>query len=165
MNKKELESLAKDLTKEYPRSPREMLGGYVIVARCLDKCRAFLVGKNGEYSFLPCSLCNQLIAFTGIDPEDFKNFAATGASDEEVGDWVRAKSKIKDPMKVIRWNNKMRDMRLSEMSDEAQAYLENYVPKNLPKHRPVCVRVVRCFRSGRRQVVKNHSASGEDRRL
>ena len=33
--------LAKDLRKGYPRSPREKLGGYVIAARCADKCRAF----------------------------------------------------------------------------------------------------------------------------
>ena len=41
--------LAKDLRKGYPCSPREKLGGYVIAARCGDKCRAFLLGMNGEY--------------------------------------------------------------------------------------------------------------------
>jgi hypothetical protein len=28
---------AKDLTKEYPRSPRELLAGYVLAARVLEK--------------------------------------------------------------------------------------------------------------------------------
>ena len=55
MNKEKLQSLVKDLTKEPPRSPRDMLGGFVILARCLDKCRAFLLGINGEYNFWPCS--------------------------------------------------------------------------------------------------------------
>ena len=39
--------LAKDLTKDFPRSPREVLyGGYVIAARKLDKCRATLAGTG-----------------------------------------------------------------------------------------------------------------------
>jgi len=42
---------AKDLTKEYPRSPRETLAGYLIAARTLDKCRAVLAGTAGEYHF------------------------------------------------------------------------------------------------------------------
>jgi hypothetical protein len=35
---------AKNLSKDYLRSPRETLGGYVIAARTLDKCRATLAG-------------------------------------------------------------------------------------------------------------------------
>src|SRR5262249_46337087 len=36
--------LARDLrdSKQYPRSPRETLGGYVLAARAVDKCRAVL---------------------------------------------------------------------------------------------------------------------------
>lgn len=43
-----LKLLAKDLTKDDPRSPRETLAGYVIAARTLDKCRA--VGGVGAVS-------------------------------------------------------------------------------------------------------------------
>ena len=34
--------LTRDLRgdREYPRSPRETLGGYVLAARAVDKCRA-----------------------------------------------------------------------------------------------------------------------------
>ena len=35
MNNEKLKLLAKDLTREYPRSPRETLAGYVIAARIL----------------------------------------------------------------------------------------------------------------------------------
>lgn len=45
--------LAKDLTKTYPRSPREMLGGYVIGARCADKCRAFLLASTETITIGP----------------------------------------------------------------------------------------------------------------
>ncbi len=42
MNEDKLRTLAKDLTKEAPRSPRALLGGFVILARCVDKCRSAL---------------------------------------------------------------------------------------------------------------------------
>jgi hypothetical protein len=74
MNKEKLEQLAKDLRKEAPRSPREVLGGYVILARCLDKCRADLLGINGEYNYWYCSLCAQLEEFTGVDHAVMKEF-------------------------------------------------------------------------------------------
>lgn len=140
MNNEKLTSLAKDLSKEYPGSPHEMLGGYVILARCLDKCRAFLVGTNGDYNFWPCTLCAELEAFTGIAHEKLKDFVATGGTDREVAEWVNSQSKIKDKIAIIRWNNKMRDMRISEMPDHAQEFLEDYIQENLPpQHRPVYV--------------------------
>ncbi len=42
-------------------------------------------------------------------------------------------------MKIIHWNNKMRDMRISEMDDDGQEYLESYIPQYVPNHRPVYV--------------------------
>ena len=35
--------------KEYPRSSREPLAEYVLATRAVDKCRAVLVGWQGEY--------------------------------------------------------------------------------------------------------------------
>ncbi|MDA0748234.1 MAG: DUF5069 domain-containing protein [bacterium] len=139
MNQEKLKTLAKDLRTEYPRSPRETIGGYVIAARCVDKCRSFLLGINGEYNFWPCSLCSEFETFTDINHEDLKDFVATGATDDEIGEWITQKSNIQSRIAVIRWNNKMRDMRPSEMSDEGQEYLEDYIPQYLPKHRPVYV--------------------------
>ena len=54
MNK---EVKGKDLTKEAPRSPRVRIGGYAILARTYDKCRALLWGNIGEYHF-DCPLDN-----------------------------------------------------------------------------------------------------------
>ena len=134
-----VKALAKDLRKGFPRSPREKLGGYVIAARCVDKCRAFLLGMNGEYSYWPCSLASQWFEFTGITPEQFKEVVATGVSDEEIAEWITSASKVKDADEVLTWNNRMRDMRLSDMSLHAQQYLEEYIPEFVPKHRPVYV--------------------------
>jgi hypothetical protein len=139
MNKERLQLLAKDLRKEYPRSPHAMLGGYVIAARTLDKCRAFLLGMNGEYNFWPCSLSGQLYSFTGLDPERVKEFVSTGATDEEFGNWLAANSKVKERMEIIRWNNKMQALRLCDLDDHAQEFLEGYIETYVPKHRPIYI--------------------------
>ncbi len=132
-------TLAQDLRTGYPRSPREKLGGYVIAARCADKCRASLLGMNGEYSYWPCSLAAQWFAFSGITPEQFKDVVATGATDDDLARWITEHSKVKDMNDVLKWNNRLRDMRLSDMNIQAQQYLEEYIPKFVPSRRPVYV--------------------------
>src|SRR5271170_6589835 len=76
MNTETMKLAAKDLTKEYPRSPRETLAGYVIAARALDKCRSAIAGTLGEYHF-DCPLDRYFFRFTGIDAESFRSFVAT----------------------------------------------------------------------------------------
>ena len=130
--------LAKDLTKEYPRSPRETLAGCVIAARMLDKCRAVLAGTAGEYHF-DCPLDNQFLGFTGIKAAEFKTFVATGATDTQVAVWIEQNSKIKERPEIVVWNNKLRATRPCDMPIELQQFLENYIPKVVPKNRPVYV--------------------------
>lgn len=83
-----------DLTKQAPRSPRVRLGGYVILPRCLDKGRATLAGKNGEYHFA-CPLDQRFLEFAGVDPEALKRELATGKGDGEILEWIRANAKFK----------------------------------------------------------------------
>jgi hypothetical protein len=64
---------------------------------------------------------------------------ATGATDEQIAEWIRGASTIRDKDDVLKWSNKLRDMRLSDMSLQAQRYLEEYIPKVVPNHRPVYV--------------------------
>lgn len=129
--------LAKDLRVQPPRSPREKLAGYVILGRSVDKCRAFLLGINGEYNYQPCSLAAQFFTFTGITAEQLKELVATGATDAEVAEWVTRQPGHKTAIEIIRWNNTLRDMRLSEMDDHAQEYLEEYMDLHLPSDKPV----------------------------
>lgn len=138
MSNEKLKLLAKDLTKDYPRSPRETLAGYVIAARMLDKCRAVLAGTAGEYHF-DCPLDNQFLGFTGIGAEQFKVFVATGAPDAEVATWIEQHSKIKERPEIVAWNNKLRATRPCDMPIELQQFLEGYIPKVVPKNRPVYV--------------------------
>ncbi|HLX96921.1 MAG TPA: DUF5069 domain-containing protein [Verrucomicrobiae bacterium] len=81
-----------DLTKFPPRSPRVRLGGYVILPRMLDKGRATVAGKNGEYHYA-CPLDQRFLEFAGIDPEKLKK--ELNKSDSEVLAWVGKNAKHK----------------------------------------------------------------------
>ena len=135
-NEEKLQLLAKDLTKGFPRSPRETLGGYVIAARMLDKCRAVILGMNGDYHF-DCPLDNRVLSFTEIDPIAFREFVATGADDAAVAEWIAKNAKERPQIEVIRWNNQLRELKISELPDAAQEFLEGYIPQFIPKNRPV----------------------------
>src|SRR5436309_332085 len=82
---------APDLTKQPPRSPRVRLGGYVILPRMLDKGRATIAGKNGEYNYA-CPMDQRLLEFTGIEPEALKQQIAAGKGDWEILEWINASS-------------------------------------------------------------------------
>ena len=133
MDTNEVKKLAKDLTEDFPCSAKETLGGYVIAARTLDKCRATVASTAGEYHF-DCPLDNFFFSFAGISGSDFKDFVATGASDEEVAKWIDLNSKRRPRIEIIKWNNEWRYKRLSEMPDPIQEFMEDYVPQFVPAH-------------------------------
>ena len=133
-----LEELALDLSHEFPRSPRAVLGGYVVAGRTLDKCRATLAGTNGEYHF-DCPLDNFFFGFTGISGDAFKEFVATGADDDAVAAWIQEHSKVQDEKEIIQWNNDMRGKRVCEMPIELQQFLEGYIPEYIPEGKIVYV--------------------------
>ena len=137
MNLEKVSALAPDLTKDFPRSPRDTMGGFVVAARALDKCRAVLAGTNGEYHF-DCPLDRTFFEFAGIDSEAFRDYVTTGADDNEVGDWIKENARVKDATEVAVWNNKMRCTRPCDMDPELQLFLETYIPENAAG-RPVYV--------------------------
>ncbi len=83
-----------DLTQFPPRSPRVRLGGYAILPRCLDKGRATIAGKHGEYHYA-CPLDERFLEFVGIDAEALKKELATGKGDGEILEWINANAKHK----------------------------------------------------------------------
>jgi hypothetical protein len=91
-NLERVKELARDLRREEPRSPYNELGGETHAARTLDKCRATLVGWNGEFQF-GCPMDQHMFAQTGINMDEFRSFVATGASDDEVARWIQEHSK------------------------------------------------------------------------
>jgi hypothetical protein len=130
--------LARDLRerKEFPRSPRALLAGYVLAARAVDKCRAVLVGWQGEYES-NCPVDQIWLKFTRIDYNSFRAFVATGATDEEISAWILAHAKQRTRAEIIAWNNKQRDTRLSDLPPQLQEFLEDYIQQFLPRNRIV----------------------------
>ena len=78
---------APNLTQRPPRSPRVRLGGYVILARILDKGRAELAGTAGEYKYNN-PMDRHWFRFTGITPEALKAELAAGKGDGEILAWT-----------------------------------------------------------------------------
>jgi len=96
----------KDLTKESPRSPRIRVGGYAILGRTLDKCRALVGGNIGEYHF-DCPLDNMLFGFKGVKGADFKAQIENGASDQDMVDWLNRNGQKKTPDEIKRWGDEV----------------------------------------------------------
>src|SRR5207244_518498 len=92
----------KDLRKEAPRSPRIRIGGYAILGRTMDKCRALVAGDIGEYHF-DCPLDNMLFGFKGVKGEDFKAQIEQGASDQEMIEWLNQSGEKRMPEEIKRW--------------------------------------------------------------
>jgi hypothetical protein len=92
----------KDLTREAPRSPRIRVGGYAILGRTIDKCRALVAGNICEYHF-DCQLDNLLFGLKGVKGEDFKAQIEQGASDQEMVEWLNQNGEKKTPEEIKRW--------------------------------------------------------------
>src|SRR5712664_2947001 len=88
------EITAPDLTQRPPRSPRSRLGGYALLPRMLDKGRATLVGKNGEYHY-NCPLDQRILSFAGIDPKKLLAELKKGKGDGEILEWIQTNAKHK----------------------------------------------------------------------
>lgn len=137
-NLENVKLLSRDLRdgKEYPRSPRQTLGGYVLAARAVDKCRAVLAGWQGEYHS-NCPLDQIWLKFAEIDYDGFRSFVAAGATDDEVASWIGEHAKKRPRAEIIAWNNKQRDLRLSDLPAETQEFMEDYIAKFIPRNRVV----------------------------
>lgn len=94
-----------DLTHHSPRSVRARLGGYVLLPRMLDKGRAELVGKNGEYHY-NCPLDERILGFLGISADLLKAELAAGKGDGEILAWIVANQRNPHtPAEIAAWSD------------------------------------------------------------
>lgn len=100
--------MARDLRHRAPRSPYERIAGFALLARCIDLCRAHLVGKLGSYRF-NSSLDQKLFIFKEIDPDEFKRFVEKGATDEEIGSWLLTHGIDRTPAEINAWSDSWND--------------------------------------------------------
>ena|SRR6267378_3868420 len=124
-----------DLTQHPPRSPRVRLGGYATLPRMLDKGRATIAGKNGEYHFA-CPMDQRLLDFAGIDPEALKKQLAAGKGDGEILEWFQQTAKNKRTDSEIAIWSDMADKR-APADVESRGYFNELQQKAAPKREDI----------------------------
>ncbi len=124
-----------DLTKQAPRSPRVRLGGYAILPRCLDKGRATINDKNGEYHYA-CPLDDRFFDFAGIDAEALKKELAAGKGDGEILEWIQANAKHKrEDSEVSHWSSHQEHR--APADSEGREYFNGLHTKIAPKREDI----------------------------
>ena len=113
----------KDLTNEAPRSPRIRVGGYAILGRTIDKCRALVAGDIGEYHF-DCPLDNMLFGFKRVKGDDFKAQIEQGAGDQEMIEWLNQSGETKTPAQINRWSEKVEASSLHDDLEKREFFIE-----------------------------------------
>jgi hypothetical protein len=95
---------APNLAQRPPRSPRVRLGGYVVLARILDKGRAEIAGTAGEYKYNnPAD--HHWFLFTGITHDALKSELAKGKGDGEMLAWIEENAPHKrTPWEIHQWS-------------------------------------------------------------
>ena len=95
---------APNLTQRPPRSPRVRLGGYIMLARILDKGRAEAAGTAGEYKYNN-PLDHHWFRFTGLTAEALRAEIATGKGDGEILAWIEENAPSRrTPWEIQQWS-------------------------------------------------------------
>ncbi|MBN4079830.1 DUF5069 domain-containing protein [bacterium AH-315-C08] len=82
-----------DLSRAFPRSPKQKMAGLVHLPRMIDKGRAYKENKLAEYIF-PCPLDKIILNFLRVDTEVFANMTRD-KKDDEINDWVKEQTESK----------------------------------------------------------------------
>lgn len=124
-----------DLTQQPPRSPRVRLGGYATLPRMLDKGRAEIAGKNGEYHY-NCPLDQRLLTFLGIDADALKKELGAGHGDGEILEWIQHHAKLKhsDP-EIAAWSAMAEQRAPADL--ESREYFHDIHRKIAPKREDI----------------------------
>ena len=88
-----------DLSKVFPRSPKQKMAGLVHLGRMIDKARAYKEKKLADYIY-PCPLDKIILNFLCIEADTFANITVE-KKDEEISNWVKELIKSKTPNDLV----------------------------------------------------------------
>lgn len=113
-----------DLTRDYPRGPREELDGIMLLPRAIDKARAQIEGKLGEYKYYGCRFNRHLFDTLGVTDDEFLDAVRTAPDDSAVVEWIRdyvrpERGKVERMHEWVRHNEPQADER-AEFCDELE---------------------------------------------
>ena len=88
-----------DLSKVFPRSPKQKMAGLVHLGRMIDKARAYKEKKLADYIY-PCPLDNIILNFLCIEADTFANITVE-KKEEKISNWVKGLIKSKTPNDLV----------------------------------------------------------------
>ena len=123
-----------DLTQRPPRSFRARLGGYALLPRMLDKCRAELAGTAGSFHYA-CPNDQRILTFLGIDADALRTEVANGKGDGELLAWIQLNQRHRHtPEEIEAWSDAM-DKRTPSADDRAK--FEQYLAECGPNRKDI----------------------------
>jgi hypothetical protein len=105
----------RNLTQQPPNSPRQRFGGFALLARTVDKCRASITRTLGEYHY-NCPLDNMLFEFKGITGDQFKIAVVSARNYEDVAAWLQSNGAPKTSAEIEAWSDKVETLKLKDVA-------------------------------------------------
>ena len=96
-----------DLSKNFPRSPKQKIAGLVQLARMIDKGRAYKTKKLADYIY-PCPLDKIILNFLRVDAETFAKMVLD-KKDNEISNWAEGLIKSKSSNEISFINKQILD--------------------------------------------------------
>ena len=87
-----------DLSRAFPRSPKQKMAGLAHLTRMIDKGRAFKTKKLANYIY-PCPLDKIILNFLRIEADKFAKMTIEKKA-EDICDWAKGLIKSKPPKQL-----------------------------------------------------------------
>lgn len=115
-----------DLRKHPPRGPREMMLGFYLLPRTVDKLRAELPGGNlGKYLNHDTGFSAYVVRRLGLDMNESRRVVASAPNEGKVVDWLAARV---DTTVAASLNAKLETFVLERMSSDDQVLVRQRHP-------------------------------------
>lgn len=95
------------IAKNYPRSPKVLLGGMAHMARFIDKIRLRHAGIIPDYNYITSGFDKYLLDFLRIIGKDFEQRVLQGGTDDEILAWVTAQTRPLSDQDRREWNDRI----------------------------------------------------------
>ena len=93
--------------KLVPRSPYERLGGYVHLARLIDKAKLHRKGLLNGYNYKTVGFDKHLLAFLKLNPDAFAEAANRLDDDDAILAWIDEHAARQSADDIEHWNEAM----------------------------------------------------------
>ena len=110
-----------DLSREFPRSPKQKIAGLVQLGRMIDKGRAYKEKRLADYIY-PCPLDKIILNFLRIDSDTFAKMVVD-KKDDEISIWAKDLTKSKSSREISFVNKQILD-RKPDSQDRLQYFNE-----------------------------------------